>query len=509
MTARRVLLLTAGRLDVYEVTRGVLELRATFSADAVGISTFAASLRAQPRTPVRLVIDVASEEFHVETVPLLRGRERRAVLDRRWRQRFPGASLGLAASLGAVRGERREERVLLGAFTQMQVIQPWVDAIRHVGVPIAGVYSAAQLAAPLLSSLKLAQAGAILVTSGTAGLRQTFVESGRLRLSRLTPATASSPEAGAVNDKERANLYHGETRRLHQYLRTSAGVDASATITAALIVPAATEISADATDPQLHVGIYTVDAVARTLGLQQWPAHAAGDALTAYLAATAAPREQYVDDRLRADTLRRRWRMALAGAGGIAATVFFCAAAGAWFQAERLIDQTEGLRAQMRTAAIAEEEWKAWSLSLPTTTARILAVVKLHRALQRESEPMSALLLQISAALAAVPEIELDSLHWRREPAGPAPSRAAAAETADIAARVAVVPSARGINEGDAAQSVAAFVRALERQPGMAVVETRLPFATSPAERLAGDLRVSAERAVPTFTLRAARRSGA
>ena len=109
--------------------------------------------------------------------------------------------------------QRRNERLLLASFTNTQQFTPWLDALEEAGARLAGVYSVPLLAPALAARLGARGARALVVTANRAGLRQCFVEDGKLRFARLERTVDMVPQALAA-------FVRSETLRLAQYLTT-------------------------------------------------------------------------------------------------------------------------------------------------------------------------------------------------------------------------------------------------------------------------------------------------
>src|SRR6185436_17647752 len=91
--------------------------------------------------------------------------------------------------------------------------EPWLDALDDSGARLAGVYSVPLLAPALAAKLGVALGRCIVVTANRGGLRQCFVEEGRLRFGRLERTGEMAPQALAM-------FVRSETQRLAQYLTT-------------------------------------------------------------------------------------------------------------------------------------------------------------------------------------------------------------------------------------------------------------------------------------------------
>src|SRR5438067_4533824 len=212
MTTRRILYFTDEDHYLYRSAGRTLELEAKFSGDDLGVTAFREHLRGQRGALFAVLADLAGEDFHEEQIPYLRGADREALLARRLAQRYRDTRLAAALSLGQVlTPERRNERVLLASFTNTLQLSQWLDALEEAGTRLAGVYSAPLLAPALASALGARDARVLVVSANRAGLRQCYVENGRLRFARLERVGELAPEA-------LARFVRSETQRLVQYL---------------------------------------------------------------------------------------------------------------------------------------------------------------------------------------------------------------------------------------------------------------------------------------------------
>src|SRR5438094_4068872 len=214
MATRRILYFTGEDHYLYRSAGRTLELEAKFSGDDLGITAFREHLRGQRGALFAVLADLAGEDFHEEQVPFVRGADREALLARRLAQRYRDTRLAAALSLGqVVTPERRNERVLLASFTNTQQLSQWLDALEEAGARLAGVYSTPLVAPALAAALGARDARVLLVSANHAGLRQCYLENGRLRFARLERIGELAPEA-------LAGFVRSETQRLVQYLIT-------------------------------------------------------------------------------------------------------------------------------------------------------------------------------------------------------------------------------------------------------------------------------------------------
>lgn len=517
---RPILYLCAQGLTLYQAGPRGLRAAARFSADDAGHAAFRRRLNGETdASPCLVLADLAEEDFQEITVPCLSGPERRAVIARRLERAFPATPYATVLSCAPVPGgRRREERLLLAALTVPRLLAPWLEALADAGHPVAGLHSAAQLAAPLAARLGLHRLDAcLLLTFQDGHLRQTYLVRGALRLSRLSPLPLS---AAQTTDPDAVfQAAHREAERLVRYLRGQGLWQpmADVPLAAYLLAPGAAHIpEACLAEPP---GETTAHAAALIqlrwidLNLAFQRPRRPGAALTPDLPTTQLtllpllthrpPSAQFAPP-----LLRRRYRLWQTGRllprlGALA--LLLCLSIGLWQWHRAAMLEREGQQLA-RQAAAAEERYRTRLAALPpapTDRDTLRAVVGRYQALERQSPSFEPLLNALGRALAAAPEIELTRLEWTREgqtgDGGDTPPRqtdAVGVLRAELhgALHPAGDPSPR------AAMAVfTAFTRRLTEAIGTSPTVLQAPYDLSPGATLRSGSH--GESAAPTFTL--------
>jgi len=508
MAARYLLYFTAEDHYLYRAAGGVLELEARFSGDEPGVGAFREYLRHRSGALFSVMVDLAGEDFHEEQIPLLRGGDREAVVQRRLAQRYRDMRLTAALSLGTVlAGERKNERLLLASFTNTQSLAPWLDALEESDARLAGVYSAPLLAPALAARLGVRSGRAFIVTATRAGLRQSYVEDGRLRFARLERMADMAPQALAM-------FVRSETLRLAQYLATLRVLPRDGGPVQALVVapPGQRIVFENVLQSDARLVFRTLDSAEaeRAAGLRRAPQDAGAEALYLHLAAKSPPREQFASS-----TERRRyfvWQLqravVAAGAVGFAACVLFAGAK--WLDVIQARADAEAQAQEARRSAEAYERITAGFPVTQTSTENLkVTVVEFTRIAQR-SAPPERIFQHVSRVLEEFPQFEIDSLGWstaRRDarpgggqkPEGPGE----AGETVEISGRVNATQ--RSDYRGITAQ-VQRFASALGSS-GYELVRTQLPFDITSEGTLTGDIGATESNEAPRFTVVLARRA--
>jgi hypothetical protein len=520
MSESRILYFTSESHYLYRSAGNALELEAQFSGDDAGVSEFRDYLRARRGALFLVLVDLAGEDFHEDQIPVLRGSDREAVVQRRLAQRYRDSRLATALSLGHVTtGGRRNERLLLASFTSTELIGPWLDALDDSGARLAGVYSVPLLAPALAAKLGVASGRCIVVTSNRSGLRQCFVEDGKLRLGRLERASEMAPQALAM-------FVRSETHRLAQYLTTLRVLPRESPAVHVLVVapPGQRALFEQALVSDARLVFRTVDGAdaARAVGLARSPEGTLAEGLYVHLAARKAPREQFAS---RAD--RRRYFVWQLQRGVVAAGVLGFAAcalvAGSrWLEVMDIRGRASLQSSQSQAAA---EQYRRITAGFPvtqTSTENLKAtVVEFRRIAERNAAPERAF-VQVSRVLQEFPRIELDVLTWsvgagraaadfgeRPAPPTAAPGAAARAEGETVFLELTgrVNATQRDDYRGITAQ-VQRFASALGGPSGYAIVSTKLPFDVTPQGTLTGDIGATRTDSgeAPRFTILLAQR---
>jgi hypothetical protein len=502
MKDKTLLYLTTGQLALYTASGGRMTAGPVFANDEEGYAAFASHLASAGKSLIYLLADLVEEDFHLETIPFVRGSDRRALIERRLAQRYRDAGMSAAISLGTEKTERRNERLLLSAITNTSILQPWLNIIGRAALPFAGVFSPALLSADLTRLMRVKSANVLIVSHQKAGLRQTLVQEGRIRFSRLGPI-----EAEDANQPERLpGIFASETQRIQQYL-TGARILAreGPALEAILLAPPGTRerVAAGVDDtPQVRYRIIDIDETARAVGMGAWPRQSEAEAIFLHLLSRRAPKTQYA-----AAPLRHRFRLwqlrrAMVAVG--AAVFAGCAAALALdlVSINALHGQIQLQQALAHKMSVDYEREARGFPKIPTSPENLRVIINGLKTLEQMQTRPDRILMVLSRVLDAAPAIELDQIRWdsaagrstpRHTPvnASSGPSAASSPlryDTLELSARVTGVSNAdyRGI-----AQVVNRFVDALRQQPGVEIFRQKLPFDLGSETTLSGDINMT------------------
>lgn len=518
MPQRRLLYVTSRKVTAYAWTSGRLEAEAVFSNDEEGIAEFAKVLADAPLALYYVLADVVEEDFHTETIPFVRGGDRRMLLGRKLAQRYRDFSLALTMSLGFETGGRREERILFSSFTNTQQFQPWLATLRAQEARLVGMYSV-PLIAPVVG--KKIGFGAskryLLVSLLQAGLRQSYVEDGKIRFSRL--GRVETNDANTI-----AQSCAVESARIQQFLTNTRVLSRdSGPLEVVVLAPSAdleTYKRVCVSSGALNFHVLDLDTTCASAGLKAAPEGVLAERIYLHALALSQPAEQFADNSYR--RFYHLWRAKVALFASGAAIFAFCGLLAS-LKLLDLVAVNQSAAADLLLQRRSDEQYarlQAQFPKTPTSAENLRTLVKDFDLLERQTTTPEKVFIEISQALATVPQIEVEAIDWqiaqppaakqagsdtKATPAQAAPSANSGPPGAD--GRVQVVEVSGRITVPQASDYrgitliVNQFVEGLRNRPGITIFSTRLPFDINAEQSLSGDIGVERTSDIPRFTI--------
>jgi hypothetical protein len=208
---KRLLYFTGYRMVAQEWSGRKLESSVYFEPDEQGLDLFGAYLRSFRREPVRLMVDLIEEEFRQVKIPLLRGSDRKAILQRNYIKYFRNSKYKFSISQSIEKKDRKEESVLLMGLTNQYLLEPWLKIIEDTRTPLSGILSLPLVAQDYIPKLESNNNVVILVSQQVpSNLRQSVFVKNKLILSRLVPIASfyqGDYAADVIRDIESTQRY--------------------------------------------------------------------------------------------------------------------------------------------------------------------------------------------------------------------------------------------------------------------------------------------------------------
>lgn len=183
-----------------------------FSHDEAGQEAAVRYLADWPGIAARIVVDLPEEDFRTETIPHLRGSDRRTVTARRLAQHYRATPWRMAIPQGREAEGRRDDVLLCTAITQPALLEAWIEVLTRAGTPLLGVHPAALMGEALVQRLRLnAPQLLVVVPAGLQAVRMSLFQQGRLKFSRIA-------EPGPLAQSGTLPRLREETRKTLQYV---------------------------------------------------------------------------------------------------------------------------------------------------------------------------------------------------------------------------------------------------------------------------------------------------
>ena len=408
---RLLLLLSAGHLHAQIMERGKIITQHEFSDSSEGQENFAEFLKTV-KYPTYLLVDFIEEDFRQESVPHLIGRNRRALLERKFDQFYRGTPFQQATLLQRQKTGRRDDDMLFSALTNPALVKLWLDILLAQQIPLAGIYSVPQISAPLI---KDHPSDYLLLISWEkfSGLRQTYFSKHRLQISRLTPINSDITFQQAVVN---------ELTRTYQYLKSLSLLPSGQTLDVRLLSHSHDLIELQMQLPRsedMHYDFVDIADIARQLKIDYCFTDSDASQLFLHQLATRPPQTHYANAAHTHYFTLWQLRHALNVAG---VTLLFgmllWGAANLWQSSS---DATEAASLKGQAQHTLNETQKI-TQAFPNTYAPAVdmkAGVSVMRKLKQYSSAPGDILHPVSMALDRHPQIELDHLAWQMSAAEP------------------------------------------------------------------------------------------
>ena len=270
---------------------------------------------------VQVLVDLAEEDFRIEQVPRLHGRDHRAIVHRHLQREFRETPYRMLCSRIPDPKASRKEHVLLSGIIVPEQVDRWLSPLIRAGCNLQGVHSVTLLGERLLRHLPASwrrDTRLIATCTRHGGLRLSLFDHGKLRFSRLTIHDGSG---GGL-----AEFVAEELRRSRRFYENLRLLERGRELHCALFIGGECAIPASLEQEGLHVHRLSRISVGRVFPVRRTLDQPCSDAILAELLVRETPRKCYQTKEQHAEALRSRierfaWHgasMTFAGAVGFA-----------------------------------------------------------------------------------------------------------------------------------------------------------------------------------------------
>ena len=406
---RHFLYLTNTRL-VSMATQGKrVVARREFAVSGVGAAEFEHHLAQMEPLPTHFFVDIADEDFRLDTIPHVGGRDREALLARKLAQIFRNTPYRHAAIQGREAEGRRDDRVIYTAVTNPEALRPWVDVIDRLQVPLEGIYSAAVFSSVLLEELDLEFAHTLLVTfTPGEAMRQTYFRNREIKFSRLTPVDLEEGQGLGT-------FVADETMRTWQYLDSLRhfGPDDRLEVCVLLHSGDRAVVQPELRDfAQLQYRVLDIEQASLKLGMKPPPLDSTAEEVMVHLFLLRPSANHFASPELRRHAVVRRARTGIrqASVAILAAGVAW----GGWHVARSFQGADADERVERELAAIntEHEEIVRSTPSLGVGGSTMRDTVAFYNGAIRPFPALGDFVGPLSRVLAAHPGVRVAQLSW-------------------------------------------------------------------------------------------------
>ena len=195
---KRLFYYSGYRLTVFHWIDGKFAGNYYFEPTASGREEFAQYLKKSPTVPSRVLVDVIEEDFRIETIPHVYGKDRQVLVARQIERFFRSSGRYVWHHFhGRETTGRRDDLLLIAALTNPDMLKPWLNQIAEADVPVRGIWSLPLLSAKILPRLKARSGNVFLISQQvSSNIRLTHFKNGKVVSSRSTTITLEGEDYG-------------------------------------------------------------------------------------------------------------------------------------------------------------------------------------------------------------------------------------------------------------------------------------------------------------------------
>ncbi|MCO6412945.1 MAG: hypothetical protein J5I92_09390 [Thiogranum sp.] len=507
---RHILYLTGQSVSLFAADRRGAHARGRFSLDEAGFQQLREVLARMERRPVPLLVDLIEEEFREESLPHANGRDRARLHERHAGKLFRTTPFRQSRVVGRQREGRRDDRVLFSALTNRDNIEPLLELLNELAIPLAGIHSLPVVSRHLLKPLQTRSENVLIITGQPdGGLRETFMRENRVLFSRLAPINDTSPQSYC-------EIVTAEASKTQRYLHTLRLLPRDAALDVFALTDAARVEALKqgfVPDGKLECHPVMLSQIAQLCGYADFPDTHLSDALFCYLLNKYSVANHYAKPSHLARLRTYQFQV-----GANLATWLVAVGAAALLGTNIVDGRLAASEAQQVAAAARQVDAGYQQLSErlpiePVAARAMREAIQVADTLEAGQIDIAEILERLGAAFSRQPNLELRNLDWfaSADPAGATPAALDSGRDGPLSLSPAryVISDIKGqLKEFDGSYSrahrqVDELVAWLSRQPGVTdVVVTRKPLNVKADAEVQGETGKTDKLETAQFELR-------
>ncbi|MEO5860931.1 MAG: hypothetical protein ABIW48_00510 [Burkholderiales bacterium] len=409
MYRKHLIYLTNERLLATIWRNGKVLATESFDVDEAGQSAFANYLKRWSKLRIYFLVDLIEEDFRLDTIPHVRGADRRALLYRKLTQIYRATPYRHAVVQGRETTGRRDDCVLYTSVTNSELLTPWLRTIEVERAPLVGIYSAPLMSPRLIKHLGVTAKHVLLVTLHQGDhLRQNYFQSGQIKFSRMTPlpAQASQNLLKAIGE---------EVRKAWQYLESLRFFETGEELHVCVVAyppELGDATSGSLNQPGMNYQFFDIGQVAKSVGVKRPLTSTNADWIFLQLLSRAARHNHFAQpNEMRRAFIWRLKQMAIATGAGV---LLGSASLGSANFLDGKLTAAQVRRIQAETSRI-ESERQVIMRGLPTTNVApevMSNIVAFYNQTVRDAPDFTRAVTGLSRVWSRFPDAQLSDLSW-------------------------------------------------------------------------------------------------
>jgi len=181
-----------------------------YKNQAAGHAAFHQTISEHKDTNIHVIVDIVEEECQLTLLPHVNG-ARREMLTRKLTQFSRNSVYKTAWFMHQEKTSRRENAYVLFALMNTDCLKGWMDILQSEQALLVGVTTLPMVSQGMVLSMKSVPPQLLVCERLSSGLRQSYLQDGHLRISRLTPMDSVLPA-------QLIDIYLAEIEKMRLYL---------------------------------------------------------------------------------------------------------------------------------------------------------------------------------------------------------------------------------------------------------------------------------------------------
>ncbi len=184
---KRLIYFIDNQINIIHQNKNQIELLACYENNQQGLEQFEKYLKISIKQPIQILLDIIDEDFFLESIPHVLGRDQKAIIKRKVERLFNN-NFGFYYSQiqGRDKQGRRNDKLFLSGLNNADFLNTLLKLLHQHHVPVAAIWSLPLLNLSLIKRLKLNDDKLLIVSrQNDDHLRLSFINNKQFSMSRM------------------------------------------------------------------------------------------------------------------------------------------------------------------------------------------------------------------------------------------------------------------------------------------------------------------------------------